>query len=151
MSTNLNAIEFLNELVGKPLLYVLKSPDTELYDFGFGRLVEKANRFGKRKTIGSYILHTLCRIKIIERGRKNKIDIYYEDASCEIVYSGFQRLIGLPIKRVALSDKNDLWLDFGDYWMVVVTFENGEESWRYFTSETERCHLVASDSWLEFN
>ena len=34
---------------------------------------------------------------------------------------------------------------------VFVTFENGEESWRFFTSNTDIPHLVASNSWLHFS
>ncbi len=34
------AITFLNRLVGAPLRYARKSPDTELYEFAFGDLVK---------------------------------------------------------------------------------------------------------------
>lgn len=34
--------------------------------------------------------------------------------------------------------------------MVFATFENGEESWRYFTCNKDEPHLVASDLGLEF-
>ena len=39
------AEKFLRPLVGQPLRYALKSPDTELYDFGFGKPVEVTRLF----------------------------------------------------------------------------------------------------------
>ena len=146
-----SAIEFLHTLIGQPLLYAIKSRDTELYDFGFGELVEVVNRHGKRKKIGTHTLHALCRFKVIWRNGESRTDKYYEDTPCEKFRSEINRLVGLKIRRVTLSDKNDLWLDFGDYWVVFATFENGEESWRFFTSGTDEPHLVASDSWVHFS
>lgn len=146
-----NAIKFLNSLNGMPLLYALKSPDTELYDFGFGELVETVNRCGRQKKIATYTLHVLCRFKVIARGPEHKVDKYYEDTPSEMFHSEINRLLGLKVRRVALSDKNDLWLDFGDYWIVFVTFEDGEESWRLFTINDDLPHLVASNSWLDFS
>ncbi len=144
------AVSFLQTLVDQPLCYGIKSPDTELYDFGFGPLTEVTDRKGKKREICTYILHALCQFKVIWRNGECRVDKYYEDTPCEIFHSEFQRFIGLKVKRVALSDKNDLWLDFGDYWMVFATFENGEESWRFFTAEIDSPHLVAADSWLDF-
>ena len=62
-----------------------------------------------------------------------------------------QPLLGLAVERVAVSDKNDVWLDFGDYWVVFATFENEEESWRFFASDISAPYLVASNSWLKFS
>ena len=133
------------------MLYAIKSPDTELYDFGFGELVEVVNRRGIRKRIGTHTLHALCRFKVIWRNCEHRVDKYYEDTPCEKFHSESKRLIGPKVRQVELSDKNDLWLDFGDYWVVFATFENGEESWRFFTSDIDDPHLVASDSWLHFS
>lgn len=58
------AEEFLRPLVGQPLRYALKSPDTELYDFGFGKPVE-VTRLGIRRRIGTYSIHALCRFRIL--------------------------------------------------------------------------------------
>ena len=146
-----NANVFLNALIGQPLLYALKSPDTELYDFGFGEPVETTNHRGNRKIIGTYTLHALCRFKVIWRNGEHRVDNYYEDTPCELLRSEIKRLIGLRVRQVALSDKNDFWLDFGDYWVAFATFESGEESWRFFTSNVDDPHLVASDSWLRFS
>lgn len=151
MSDKQKGIEFLNALKGMPLLYALKSPDTELYDFGFGEWKEIVNRCGRPKKIATYTLHALCRFKVIARGFEHKVDKYYEDTPCEMFHSEINRLLGLIIRRVALSDKNDLWLDFGDYWIVFVTFEDDEESWRLFTINNDLPHLVASNSWLDFS
>lgn len=145
------AIDFLHSLVGQPLLYAIKSPDTDLYDFGFGKLDGLLNRHGKQKKICTHILHATCRFKVMWKNREQRVDKYYEDTSCEKFHADIQPLFGMKVKRVALSDKNDLWLDLGDYWIVFATFENGEESWRFFTNDIDVPHLVASDSWLDFN
>lgn len=145
------AVVFLQTLVGQPLLYAIKSPDTELYDFGFGELIECVNHRGKPKRIGTHILHILCRFKVIWKNNERKVDRYYEDTPCEEFNSNIQHVIGLAVKRVALSSKNDLWLDFGACWIVFVTVVSGGESWRFFFSDTEIPHLVAADAWLEFS
>lgn len=150
-SAQQESLDYLNSLIGQPLRYALKSPDTELYDFGFGELVEVVNRHGKHKDIGTYILHILCRFKVIWRNGEHRIDKYYEDTPSEAFHFEVKRLLGLKVIRVALSDKNDLWLDFGDCWVVFATFETGEESWRFFTHNLADPYLVASDSWLDLN
>ena len=149
MSIDKGAIEFLHSLIGLPLHYAIKSPDTELYDFGFGRLVETVGLSGKQKKIGTHTIHALCRFKVISRTGGKTATNYYEDTPSEKFQSEINYLIGLTVKRVALSDKNDLWLDFGDYWIVFATFENGEESWRFLTLDRNAPHLVASDCWLD--
>ena len=146
-----DAVDFLQSLTGQPLLYALKSPDTDLYDFGFGKLVEVVNRHGIQKKIGTHILHATCRFKVIWKNGEQRVDKFYEDTSCEKFHSEVKRLVGLKVRRIAVSEKNDLWLDFSDYWVVFATFENGEESWRFFTFDMEAPHLVASDSWLQFS
>ena len=151
MSSRQDAVDFLHSLTEQPLLYAIKSPDTDLYDFEFGELVEVVNRRGKQKKIGTHILHAICRFKIIWKIGEYRVDKYHEDTPCERFHSEVKRLVGLKVRRVALSDKNDLWLDFGDYLVVFATFENGEESWRFFTSGIDAPHLVASDSWLHFS
>lgn len=147
--TREDAMLFLQSLVNQPLCYGVKSPDTELYEFGFGSLVETVGLRGEKKCC-TYILHIMCRFKIIYKKEKRPTTQYYEDTPCEKFLSEFQHLIGLNVKRIALSDKNDLWLDLGDYWIVFATCENGEESWRYFTKNQEIPHLIAADSWLAF-
>ena len=139
-----NAFNYLCTLVGNPMLYAVKSPDTELYAFGLGKLVEAVSFRGRKKEIGTHILHVTCRFKVIWKNGEHRVDIYYEDTPCEKFHSEVKRLVGLKVKRVALSDKNDLWLDFGEYWLVFATFEDGKESWRFFTSDDEDPHLVAS-------
>jgi hypothetical protein len=148
--TRLKATEYLQTLVNQPLLFAIKSPDTELYDFEFGKEVVSVNRHGNPKRVGTHILHILCRFEIIRKTGEPHVDWFYEDTSSELFHSEVQHLMGLKVIRTALSDKNDLWLDFGDYWVVFATFNTGDESWRFFTSEKTTPHLVASDCWLEF-
>lgn len=139
----------LEKLLGLPLEYAGKSPDTELYLFEFGNVPinDNISRPAQKRFI--FALHVLCRFKVIWRNGKKATDTYYEDTSSERFASAANQLIGKTIARIGLSDKNDLWLDFGDYWMVFATFETGEESWRILSSDREKPHLVASDSWIE--
>lgn len=148
--TDSNAIMFLKTLIGKPLLYALKSPDTELYDFGFGNLMITTTRQGKTKRIGTHSIHALCRVKLITSNPRCQSEQYCGDTPREVFEAKIHHLIGLKVLRVALSDKNDLWLDLGDCWIVFITFENGEESWRYFIPSSDSPHLIGSDSWISF-
>lgn len=147
------ANEYLNRLIGQPMLYAIKSPDVNLYDFGFGELVEVVGYRGQPHEVGLHTLHAQCRFRVIWRKNERKVFTYYEDTPSEKFHSEIGRLIGQKVKRVVLSDKNDLWLEFGDggeCWVVFATFENDEESWRFFTFDEENLHLVAADSWMEF-
>lgn len=147
------AIEYLNQLINQPLAYGIKSPDMDLYDFGFGGCVNVPSTFkpNKVRKLSEYVLHVTCRFKIIGRGNKQYTKRYYEDTSHEEFHADIQHLLGLKVKRVGLSDKNDLWLDLGEVWIVFATFEIGEESWRFFTCDKRDPHLVAADTWLELN
>lgn len=147
----MDALEFLQTLVDHQLCYGLKSPDMDLYDFGFGNTIDIINRQKNERESCTHILHVICRFKVIWKNGERRVDIYYEDTPCEKFNCEIERLIGLKVVRVALSDKHDLWLDFGDCWMVFATFENEEESWRIFTPSTDAPHLVASNSWLRFS
>lgn len=146
----MEAIEYLQCLVGQSLCLALKSPDMDLYSFGFGKALEKIDSRDKEKEICTRYLHITCRFSVIWKTENQRVDKYYENTPCEKFHSEINRFIGLKVRRVALSDKNDLWLDFGDYWIVFATFESGEESWRFFTSDKMLPHLVASDCWLNF-
>lgn len=147
----MDALEFLQTIVDLSLCYGLKSPDMDLYDFGFGNEVNVTNPCSGGKKVCTHILHVTCRFKMIWKNGEHRVNKYYEDTPCEKFHSEVKQLVGLKVRRVALSDKNDLWLDFGDYWVVFATFENGEESWRFFTCDIESPHLVASNSWLHFS
>ena len=76
------AEEFLRPLVGQPLRYALKSPDTELYDFGFGKPVE-VTRLGIRRRIGTYSIHALCRFKILWDNSEREAEEYCENTPSE--------------------------------------------------------------------
>lgn len=151
LNSNAYALEYLQALVGQPINYAYKASDLDLYDFGFGSTIERLNWQGKKRQICSFVLHATCRFKIIYRpgGITKSVERFYEDTLSEDFHASIQRLFGLKVTRVALSDKNDLWLDFGEYWMVFATFEDGEESWRFFTSDEGMPHLVASNLWID--
>lgn len=135
---------YIQQLVDKHLCYGIKSPDMDLYDFGFSRQIESDQ---KSTDYLSYILHITCEFKII--GKNNVTDYYDANTPSNQFSSNIQKLIGLKVQRVTLSEKNDLWLDLGKCWVVFITFETDEESWRFFTSSKGNAHLVASNSWLQ--
>lgn len=135
--------QYLHSLVGKRLSYCIKSPDTELYDFGFLDDNDEAN------ALNELTLHALCCFKIIIHQPNCKSCLFESGTSLEKVKRRVSPLIGLAVKRVALSDKNDLWIDLGDYWLVFITYENSKESWRLFNSNSDEPHLVVADDWID--
>ena len=144
------AIQYLQKVVDVSLIYGIKSPDTELFDLGFGAYMKRIRSDGTCMDFPSYALHILCEIKVI--WKKGKRATYYYDASTSVSEFdlAMRRLFGLKVRRVELSDKNDLWLDFGDCWVVLITHESGQESWRFITSNKSEAHLVVSDVWQQF-
>ena len=148
-NTNLSAIELLNMVISHPLVYAIKSPDTELYDFGFGDLVSCKGRHNKVREVCMYTLHSLCRFELINKADTKKRMRFYEDTAVDVFRHHISPLLGKCVKRIALSEKNDLWIDFGKYWLVFASFENDEESWRFFTANAMMPYLVASNTTLE--
>lgn len=146
---NHKAVEYIQMLISQPLCCGIKSERTELYVFRFGCVANAPNLHGESVT-SIYNLHILCGFKIIRKIGKKSIKEYSSNSLPSIFKNDINHLIGLTVKRVKLSDKNDLWIDFGDYWMVFVTNEDGEESWRFFSSCENSPHLVASDKWVRF-
>ena len=96
------AEEFLRPLVGQPLRYALKSPDTELYDFGFGKPVE-VTRLGIRRRIGTYSIHALCRFKILWENSERGAEEYCENTPSEDFSIKISHLIGREIMELGLS------------------------------------------------
>lgn len=154
-----DAERFLQVLVGKSLSGAFKSCDMELYVFGFGNEVKFINFRGEEATANELALHVLCRFKIMNRVEKRARN-YYEDTSAEKFRENIDKLIGLQVTRVGLSEKNDLWLDIGDYWVVFATWDDQDEaeyedaanreSWRFFSRvEKDSPHLVASSTGVE--
>ena len=146
----MDTLEFLQSLVGLSLCYGLKSPDVDLYDFGFGDTVNDMESCGETEKIYTHILHVTCKFQVVSKNGERRVDTYYGDTPCEHFHAEVKRLVGLKVRRVALSAKNDLWLDFGDYWVVFITYEDAEESWRFFTRDEKDPHLVVSDAWVQF-
>lgn len=142
-----NVAEFVQMLVGKSLYYCLKSPDTELYDLGF---LDNNCKTKEVTECDELALHAICCFKLIIPNSSCRSILFDAETSRNQVNSQFKSLIGLPIKRIALSEKNDLWLDFGNYWLVFITSEDGEESWRLFDPNSDAPHLVATDTWIGF-
>lgn len=142
-----DALVILNKLIGQPFLYGIQSPDVVLFDLGFGDYMSVKKMMGSECEVASYTLHAICGIKIIHPKVSRQTEEFIGNSSQEF-NSSIQKLIGNTVMRIALSSKNDLWLDLGDYWLVLVTNEDKEESWRYFTPNSTQNHMVVSDAWI---
>ena len=134
------------QLISQPLRYGIKSPDCELYDIGFGEWVNYTDHSSKTREVCNYTIHITCRFKIIKKKGDQSTRCYFEDTPSSIFQSDIQNLIGLQVKRVTLSDKNDLWIDLDDYWIVIATFEDDLESWCFLTYDTANLYLSVSYS-----
>lgn len=142
------AKSYIQELVGLPLCYGIKSPDLDLYDFGFGEYSEKHSQIGQPRKVPTCAIHAVCEFDVI--CRKEKRIVHYDADICnKRFHAEIHGLIGLKVKRVALNANNILWIDFGEYWIVFQTFQNDEESWRFLYPYSEKPHLVAANSWID--
>lgn len=142
MDTN-SSDKLIDALVGKQFRYGFKSPDMDLYDLGFGCDIVFMNADGKRQEACQFALHLVGGIFAYWKdGRKEE---FYGNTHPSAFQKSIQNLIGENVRRVALSDKNDLWLDLGQCNIVIVTLDSGDESWRLFTPGADAPHLVASN------
>ena len=139
--TKTDANIYLQRLIDCPLQYGIKSYDMDLYDLGFGEIADHP----------SFAIHTTGEIKLIQRRKDKRVKRFNEASSYINFYQEIRPLIGLHVERIALSDKNDLWLDLNEYWIVCITREDQEESWRFFEPRSNSPHLIAADTWLEMN
>ena len=137
---------FLATVEGKKLLYGKKSPDMDLYDFGFGEYVEYANAIGKITMKPKYVLHPSCRFKVFWREKKI-FDEFDEHTTSKDFELYIEKLIGSTVQRAVILRENELIIDFGCCYLRFYCHKNGIESWRYFI--IKGTHLVASDRWLE--
>ncbi len=129
-----SADAFLSQLVGMVVIRAEKSPDMNLFDFGF-----EGNEALKEHY--PYILHALCAIQVDTEDEHS--EIYYGDTSTEAFATVCAQLIGQKVENVHVIDGNDLmiWLERTAVRFLVA--DDGYESWRFFGKRTR--HLVASD------
>lgn len=143
-----DACQEISQLIGKDLQYGILHEPFGLYDFGFGHFVETDLNKGTARKLCEHTLHASCRFKIVQKAGRPKVNRYDENTTQEQFLLGVQELLGLKVKRVALSNKNDLWIDLEKYWMVFATFENNQESWRFFTPDGKSAHMVVANSYV---
>lgn len=138
--------EFVSELEGWSIAYGIKSPDMDLYDFGFVK-AENAISYDGNVDSCRYILHAMCRFEIIWQNGTKDVEAYYEDTPADVFREKVKRILGLPIRRPSLSEKNDLWLDLGECWIVFATYEEQEaDSWVLFVRGLKGPFLAATDT-----
>lgn len=147
VTSNIEYIEeYLRCLVGRPLQYGIKRSDFDLFQLGFGECVAVEKWQGQVLEINKFAVHFDSAIYLYwENGNIDRFFSSTKEASFNAVISS---LIGRRVRRIALSEKNDLWIDLGKCRMVIVTRDDEEESWRYFQPRTECPHLIASGSSL---
>ncbi len=140
---------YLQSLIGLKLCYGIKSEGCELYDLGFFVYEEQLPLSKKDWPATAYALHAFCDLKIIGRKKPCSVTICDATTSPKKFSQIISGIIGKTVDRVALSEKNDLWLDLGDDWIVLVTSEDDLESWRLFIPYSGLPHLVASNARLD--
>ena len=144
--------EYLSSIIGLPLHYVLKSPDTELYDFGFGKPREIDNWYGKIRKLCPYTLHVLCDFSVLD-SRERIEEIEFDGNSTpekeEPVMKG---LVGKKVQAVKVIQNHDLIIDFKFKRLWFITNSDSEESWRFFATDLKQPHIVASahELWVEW-
>ncbi len=148
MTKRTKALKYLNVLVDTTLCYGIKSPNLDLFDFGFGELKEFQDSRGKIRKTSSYVLHAMCPFKLMLQDGTKRIKLFDAEVSCEKFNEFYKGWQDFSVKKVGLSDKNDLYLDFGDFWLVFITAENNIESWRFFETNNLNSHLVVASSWI---
>lgn len=134
----------LQKLVGCPLCYGIKSSDMDLYDFGFGDCEVVKGWCNKERFLAAFTIHAVCCIEIIGSKDNTTSVLYDADTPCEQFHGDIAALLGLTVKRIALSKKNDLWIDLGKYSIVLITYEDKEESWRFFADNDLLSDVITS-------
>lgn len=141
---------FLQQLIGTPLSYAVKHSQYELYGFGFGKDAIHLTHDGSKIKVSFFTLHALCDIKIIRRIDCKVIGCYSGYSSSAVFRTDVQKLLGKKVKDVQFGSQNNLWINLGDYAIILETNDDGEESWRFFTYDDRNIHLVVSDTYMEF-
>lgn len=125
-------------LLGATIDYALKSPDMNLYDFGFTYHLPNSPASQK------IALHVMCsfvaKIGTFEEKR------YYGDSSNLHFYEHFNCLIGKSVCGISLGEKGDLGINFGQSHIKITPADDGNESWRIFCDCKYSSHLVVSDT-----
>ena len=131
------ALQHLQVLIGQPFQVGRKFSNCELYTLRFGE-IEDPTRMVCRLNI-----HVLSDIKIISH--KEKLIYHYDSwTSYDCFREDIKPLIGLCVKNVRIMKNNRLRLNLGDYFIDVMTDEEGEECWRYFDLCDEKSPSVVA-------
>ena len=147
MNDKTKILTYIENLLNVPLCAAQKSPDTELYEFIFGEPIINQTPKNEKKN-ETYVLHVVCEFDIIFRKEK-RIKHFDSNTDHKEFHKCVELCINKLIHRVAINETNQLWLDFGDIWVVLIPLENGEEAWRFFELRNGP-HLVASNLELGF-
>ena len=166
------AVAYLQKLVGQPVLFSWKIPFwDDLYEIGFGEWVEYVDdidlstfpigrqlmntplfqRKTKHDMRAEYVLHSFCPIKLAWRDGSRKVQVFDDQSDGRSFRETFDSLKGFKVKRVGLSEINDLWIDLGACWIVFESLEDGEESWRFIPPSRQDPHLVVSNNEIRFD
>ena len=141
----------IQRLIAQPIKYGIKSPDTGLFDLGFGEELMHID-IDNANLSSPYCVHTIHFLGGIRCFWKNgKCEEFSAETSHIDFQKSMQRLYNLFVQRVALSEKMDLWLDFGQCQVVIITNEDGEESWRLFSPWSNEPHLIATNLYMYFD
>ncbi len=138
---------YLSVIIGTTLNYGTKSPDFSLYNLGFGTEIMREDYKGNLCAFSEYSIH--CVEGIVLYSNHKRQEYGYEDLQFTFE-SAISPFVGLVVRKITLSDKNDLWIDMGKCQLVIVTSEDNEESWR-FLSSAHGYHIISSNKWIELD
>lgn len=141
-------------LVGQTLSLAQKARNCELYSLEFGER-RAAAMWPERidETVADFAIHALSELQIFRWGRFPGVRTFDGDSDCEDFAETTRELLGLPLLRVKIDGRNQLWLEFRDCWirLRVLPDEEGPEEcegWRFFRQRSPQPHLVAYPSRL---
>ncbi len=137
---------YISSINGLKLIWGIKSPDLDLYDFGFTRY----NRF-PMKLFNKYtfVIHAQCVVILIWEHPRH-VEVYDGESIATVFNSRISNMIGLCVKNTKLRKNNDLLIDFGECKMIIETMDDDEESWRFFKLRKKDLHMVVSKNWISF-
>ena len=133
---------YLASIVGTPFQYCIKNSNLDLFQLGFGEVVAVESDNTQTLEINKYAIHFDSAIYLY--WKNGMVDRFYSDSHAQVFNEALSCLIGKKVNRIKLSSKNDLWIEFEDCKMVIVTRDDEDESWRFLLPRTNYPHLIAS-------
>lgn len=136
------AIRRLDEIIGYPLIYTIKSPDMDLCNFGFGF----AGEYPSAKHDSTYVrpifaIHSVCLVSLQDK-RTGITEHIFEDTPHTVFGNTFHNVLGGIVKRVAITKRGNLSVELESHIIKFTATYIDEENWRFFRLESPEKHIV---------